>query len=681
MIMNMYLGNQPITSETFSGGKKVIEGILMDAKNFRLSHEDNTFTFEFSTMDFREPENIHYEYRLKELSTVWNITLSGVNRITYSHLSPGNYTLEVRACENGTYTPVKQVGIHISPPWYQTTVAYICYLLLLVVFGMQFYYLLKRKQREEINEEKLKFFINISHEIRSPMTLIISPLETLLRREYDEPTTKALRSIYKNANRIVGLINQLLDIRRIDKGQMKIHCSETDIVGFIDDLFQAFDYQAEKRGIQFTFEHTLKELPVWIDRNNFDKVLVNLFSNAFKYTPDGGEITVCLSAGVNKKESGVLRNYAEIMIMDTGPGIDESKLEKIFERFYQASAELSSTPIGFGIGLNLCRLLVGLHHGTVVASNRKDVKGSCFTIRIPLGNNHLKKEEMVEHSLENRMVLQSHPYELEKPEKKKIGRSKTNYRVLVVDDDDEVREFLQMELGGIYRVMTAKNGNEGLRLALAQLPDLIVSDVVMPEMDGFTLVKKLKGNGNTSHIPVILLTSKAEHPDRIQGLDKGADAYLTKPFIVEELSTMIASLIANRLLLKGKFSGAQDQEDKVRTVEMKSNDEILMERVMKVVNDYLDNSELNVEMLAEQVGLSRVQLHRKLKELTGIPASEFIRNIRLKQAALLLKDKKMNISQVAYAVGFTNHTHFSTAFKKFYGVSPTDYIGRLENES
>lgn len=433
--------------------------------------------------------------------------------------------------------------------------------------------------------------------------------------------------------------------------------------------------------LQFTFEHTLKELPVWIDRNNFDKVLVNLFSNAFKYTPDGGEITVCLSAGVNKKESGVLRNYAEIMIMDTGPGIDESKLEKIFERFYQASAELSSTPIGFGIGLNLCRLLVGLHHGTVVASNRKDVKGSCFTIRIPLGNNHLKKEEMVEHSLENRMVLQSHPYELEKPEKKKIGRSKTNYRVLVVDDDDEVREFLQMELGGIYRVMTAKNGNEGLRLALAQLPDLIVSDVVMPEMDGFTLVKKLKGNGNTSHIPVILLTSKAEHPDRIQGLDKGADAYLTKPFIVEELSTMIASLIANRLLLKGKFSGAQDQEDKVRTVEMKSNDEILMERVMKVVNDYLDNSELNVEMLAEQVGLSRVQLHRKLKELTGIPASEFIRNIRLKQAALLLKDKKMNISQVAYAVGFTNHTHFSTAFKKFYGVSPTDYIGRLENES
>lgn len=683
MITNMYLGNQPITSGTLSGGEKVIEGILMDAKEFRLSHEDNTFTFEFSTMDFREPENIHYEYRLKELSAAWNITLPGVNRITYSHLSPGNYTLEIRACENGTYTPIKRVGIHIDPPWYQSTVAYICYFLFLFALGVQVYYLLKRKQREEINEAKLKFFINISHEIRSPMTLIISPLESLLRREYDEATTKALRSMYKNANRIVSLINQLLDIRKIDKGQMQIRCSETDMVGFVNDLFQTFDYQAERRGIQFTFEHSMNELPVWIDRNNFDKVLVNLFSNAFKYTPDGGEIAVYLSTGVNKRESGALRNYAEIMIMDTGQGIDEGKLEKIFERFYQASEDLASAPIGFGIGLNLSRLLVDLHHGTIVASNRKDERGSCFTIRIPLGNSHLKKEEIQEQSPGDRIILQdrSYAYEPEEPERKKIGRSKTNYKVLVVDDDEEVREFLYAELGSVYRVIMAKNGAEGLQLALAQSPDLIVSDVVMPEMDGFTLLKKLKGNSNTSHIPVILLTSKTEHVDRIQGLDKGADAYLTKPFIMEELSMMIANLIANRLLLKGKFSGAQDQEDKVKTVEMKSSDEVLMERVMKVVNGHLDNSDLNVEMLAEQVGLSRVQLHRKLKELTGIPASEFIRNIRLKQAALLLKDKKMNISQVAYAVGFTNHTHFSTAFKKFYGVSPTDYIARFGEEN
>ncbi|WP_288359608.1 hybrid sensor histidine kinase/response regulator transcription factor [uncultured Bacteroides sp.] len=681
MITNMYLDNRPVTAQTRSGGNPVIDGILMDAGDFYLSHEDNTFTFEFSTMDFREAENIHYEYRLKELSLLWNNTLPGVNRITYSHLSPGNYTLEVRACENGAYTPVKEVYIHIAPPWYRTTIAYICYILMLIAIGMQIYYMLKRRRREEINEEKLKFFINISHEIRSPMTMIISPLESLLRQDYDETTSKALRSMYKNANRIVSLINQLLDIRKIDKGQMRISCSETDLVGFIDDLFQTFDYQSGKRNIHFTFEHEQKEFPVWIDRNNFDKVLVNILSNAFKYTPDNGEITVRLTTGSDRKATGALRNYAEITVLDTGEGIDEGKLEKIFERFYQASADLASAPIGFGIGLNLCRLLVNLHHGTIVASNRKDRKGSCFVIRIPLGNSHLKKEEMADRPAVSRIVLQAPSYELmDEPGKKKSGRSKTHYKVLVVDDDEDVREFLQAELGGIYRVLTCRNAIEGLQVALKQQPDVIVSDVVMPEMDGFTLVRKLKSNGNTSHIPVVLLTSRTEHADRIQGLDKGADAYLTKPFVVEELATMISSLITNRMLLKGKFSGAQDQEDKVKSVEMKSSDEILMERVMKVVNSHLDNSELNVEMLAEQVGLSRVQLHRRLKELTGIPASEFIRNIRLKQAAILLRDKKMNISQVAYAVGFTNHTHFSTAFKKFYGVSPTDYIANAGKE-
>ena len=681
MITNMYLGNHPVTVQTLSGGKAVIDKALIDARDFYLSHEDNTFTFEFSTMDFREAENVHYEYRLKELSTSWSNTLPGVNRISYSHLSPGSYTLEIRAGENGSYTPVKELHIHIAPPWYRSSIAYICYFILLFILGMQVYFYIKRRRREEINEEKLKFFINISHEIRSPMTLIISPLESLLKRDYDEVTLKALRSMYRNANRIVGLINQLLDIRKIDKGQMHIACSETDLVSFIGELVQTFDYQSEKRNIRFTFEHGQKELPVWIDRNNFDKVLLNLLSNAFKYTPDGGEITVRLTTGSDKRETGALRDYAEIAVLDTGNGIDENKLEKIFERFYQASADLASAPLGFGIGLNLCRLLVNLHHGIIVASNRKDCKGSCFVIRIPLGNRHLRKDEIAEQVVANHVALKIPSYELAADaEKVKTGRSKTRYKVLIVDDDEEVREFLHAELSGTYRVVTCKNGVEGLQIALKQIPDIIVSDVMMPEMDGFTLVKKLKGNTNTNHIPVILLTSKIEHSDRIRGLDKGADAYLTKPFVVDELLTLISSLIANRMLLKGKFSGAQAQEDKVKSIEAKSNDEILMERVMAIINNHLDNPELNVEMLAEQVGLSRVQLHRRLKELTGIPASEFIRNIRLKQAAILLRDKKMNISQAAYAVGFVNHTHFSTAFKRFYGVSPTDYIISAKKE-
>lgn len=673
MITNMYIGNMAINTNTLSGGKAVIDCALMDATDFHLSHDDNTFTFEFSTMDYREPENINYEYRLLGLGTDWSSTLLGINRITYNHLPSGDYALEIRACENGSYTPVKRVNIHVAFPWYRTGYAYICYCCLLLVLIAQFYFMLKRKRQEEINEAKLKFFINISHEIRSPMTLIISPLESLLKHSFDDATMKALRSMYKNANRIVGLINQLLDIRKIDKGQMRIVCTETDMVEFIDDLFQTFDYQAEKRNIRFTFEHAMKELPVWIDRNNFDKVLVNLFSNAFKYTPDNGEIQVHLSTGVNKKTSGPLSDYVEIMILDSGPGIDESKLEKIFERFYQASVDMASVPLGFGIGLNLCRLLVNLHHGTVTATNRKDAVGSCFIIRIPLGNTHLKKEEMTGHITTYRSFLELPELMATGIEEKKRIKAKTNYKILVVDDDDDVRDFLKSELGEIYKVFLCTDGEEGLQTALTLLPDVIISDIKMPKMDGFNMLKKLKNNSNTNHIPVILLTSKAEHVDRIRGLDKGADAYMAKPFNMEELETLLANLIENRRRLKGKFSGAH-QKDKMKMVEVKSNDDILMERVMKIVNDNLDNPELNVEMLAEEVGLSRVQLHRKLKELSGIPAGEFIRSIRLKQAAILLREKKINISQVAYMVGFSSQTHFSTAFKKFYGMSPTEYM-------
>ncbi|WP_279179956.1 hybrid sensor histidine kinase/response regulator transcription factor [Bacteroides acidifaciens] len=679
MLTNMYIGNVPVNTKTVSGRKAVIECPLTDATDFYLTHEDNTFTFEFSTMDYREPENINYEYRLLGLDAGWNSTLLGVHRLTYNHLPPGNYTLEVRACENGFYTPVKQLQIHIAFPWYRTIYAYICYFLLLSALVAQSLFILKRRRQEEINEAKLKFFINISHEIRSPMTLIISPLESLLKRDFDESAMKALRSMYKNANRILELINQLLDIRKIDKGQMRIICAETDLVGFIEDLYKTFDYQAEKRRIRFVFEHEMEKLPVWIDRNNFDKVLVNLLSNAFKYTPEDGEIRICLSAGTDRKSSGPLLEYAEIMILDSGPGIDETKLEKIFERFYQASADMSAAPLGFGIGLNLCRLLVNLHHGTVVASNRKDRQGSCFTIRIPLGNAFLKKEEMTAEVAAFNHHSAHQPSFIDEHSDKKTVKSKTGHKVLVVDDNEDVRDFLKTELGEMYKVLVCTNGDEGLQTALLQLPDVIVSDVKMPVMDGFTMLKKLKNNSNTNHIPIILLTSKTEHADRIQGLGKGADAYMAKPFNIEELETLIANLIENRIRLKGKFSGAL-QEDKIRSIEVKSNDNILLERVMKIVNDNIDNPELNVEMLAEQVGLSRVQLHRKLKELTGVPTGEFIRNIRLKQAAVLLKERKVNISQVAYVVGFSSQTHFSTAFKKFYGVSPTEFIAMEEKK-
>lgn len=681
VLTKLFIGNSPVNIQTYSGRNKVVDSCLEEATSIRLAYEDNTFSLRFSTMDYVNPGSLYYEYRFVNIDSEWDRTFAGENRISFIHLDAGTYKLEVRACLNGSYSPVKTLTITIDPVWYLSGWAYCVYILLALVILYVAYCFVKRKRQEELSEEKLRFFINIAHELRSPMVLIISPLESLLKRKYDEETTKALRSMYRNSNRILSLLNQLLDIRRIDKGQLKMRFSKTDLVSFIDDLHQIFEFQAEKKHIRFLFEPEMKELPVWIDCNNFDKVLVNVISNAFKYTPEGGEIKILLREGHELKKVGALKDYAEIAVMDTGEGIDENKLERIFERFYQVSSTLHTNSLGFGIGLNLSRLLVELHHGTIVAMNRKDTQGSCFLIRIPLGCSHLKKEEIVESDEATTFALPqgtlleqniSQESSLEKEEKKTL-RAKTNYKVLVADDDEEVRNFIQSELGHIYKVLTAADGKEAMQLVLSEHPDLVISDVVMPEIDGCTLVKMLKNNSETCHIPVIMLTSKAEVEDRIQGIESGVDAYMAKPFVMQELESLIYTIINNHMKLKGKYLGLTGS-DEVKLPEIKSNDTLLMERVMKVIQDNMANPEFTVEVLAEEVGLSRVQLHRKLKELTGVPASDLIRNTRLKQAAALLKENKMNISQVAYAVGYVNHTYFSTAFKKYYGMSPTDYV-------
>lgn len=678
LVTNAYLYNRSININTLSGKNQVVTTGVLSAKEYKLAYEDKAITFEFSTMDFKDPENICYEYRLKELDSNWNSTLPGISQVTYNHLNPGKYTLEVRATKYGAYSPVKRLSLVISSPWYRSGIAYAMYLSFCLLLTALVANIIRKKRKEQINESRLQFFINISHEIRSPLTLIISPLEKLLKENSDAETRKALQGIHRNAIRILGLVNQLLDIRKFDKGLMKLRYSETEMIGFIKELFDVFEYQSSKRNIRFVFEHALEELTVWVDRDNFDKILMNILSNAFKYTPDGGEIIVSLQTGVDNESWGPLRKYVEIAVKDSGNGLDESKIDRIFDRFYQGQDQEGFTTTGSGIGLNLAKKLVRLHYGTITAANRKGVKGSCFTIRIPLGKEHLKKEEFKERVSDVRPMLQTVATVFDVEKQEKPLKRKTNYRVLIVDDEEEIRNYLVQELSTIYRTITAENGKEGLKKAIAQLPDLIISDVVMPQMNGLEFVKELRKNNNVSHIPTILLTSKIESGDRMKGLERGADAYLTKPFNIEELLITANNLITNRIMLKGKFSGSQDQEGRIKPLELKSNDEALMERITTVINDNIGNPELNVEMLASEVGLSRSQLHRRLKEMMGISTVDLIRNIRLRQAATLLREKKMDISQVAYAVGITNQTYFSTMFKKFYGVSPTEYIAQKE---
>ena len=668
VLTGMRLAGADVNAQTLSGGKPVISEPLETARTITVSYEDNTFSLRFSSMDFRDPQNVHYEYRFDdEPRDVWHQTESGVSEISFTHLSVGSHNLQVRAYDNGVYSPVKALLIRVTPPWYRSWIAYLCYLLLAVGIVALWWRNYWHRRQAEINEDKIRLFVDLSHELRSPLTLIKGPLGQLLSGEHDPAKRRALSNMERNTRRLLTLVDQILSIRKIEKGLMKLHYAETPLGEFVEDICHDYDYQAEKRNIKFTVTNEAPDMMVWIDVDHFDKVVTNLVDNAFKYVEDGGEIDVIVSRTAD--------GQAELRVRDNGQGIDETKLKKVFDRFYQASARPVGGQISYGIGLNLTQKLTTMHKGTVVASNRTDGHGADFVVHLPLGSAHLPKDSLVAASLPVAGVPRDNEDSTQAAPAHRIRR-KTDYRIAVVDDDEEVRMFLQTELGESYRVTTYPDGEKALEGIVGDVPDAVISDVVMPGMDGFQLLHRLKGNTVTSHVPVILLTSSTAHSSRIEGLEGGADAYVDKPFNLEELEALLASLIANRNRMRGKFSGRQEQEDTVREIVLRGNDEVLMERIMKAINANLDDSDFNVEALADAVGLSRTQLHRRMKELTGITVGEFIRNLRLQQAARLLAKGDRAVSQVAYAVGFSNPTHFSTVFKKHFGVAPSDYVAK-----
>ena len=633
------LGNTYVNANSVINGVHVTERPVAESDHFTLSYLDHTITLAFSQLNFDNPANVSFEYSVN--GGQWMRQAEGVNEITLSHLQPGDYKVKVRALAANVYSPEKTITVTIRAPWYRTRLAYLLYLLALAGLATYVFMTYRRRANQQMNEEKMKFLINATHDIRSPLTLIMAPLSNLRRRLTNDQkeAQRDVDTIEHNATRILNLVNQILDVRKIDKQQMHLHCQKTDLVSFIQGVCKMFEYNAEERDIKFNFSHEgFDKLEAWIDPGQFDKVITNLLSNAFKYSFDGGTVDVVLSHDDKQ---------AVVKVVDTGVG--NSRRMHID---------------GTGIGLNLCKMIVDMHHGTIEAANRSDERGSVFTVTLPLGNAHLAPEEI------DTMPEIPEPTEsAATAETKKGGK----YRVLIVDDDLEIGRYISTELGRFYKFGTCTNGKEGLRELLTNEYDLVISDVMMPEMDGFTMLRMIKTNINISHIPVIMLTSKADVSNRLEGLERGADAFLAKPFDLEELRMNIENLIHNRQRLKGKFSGAQQQADRVEQPEVKGNDELLMERIMKVVNKNLSNSDFNVDMLTQEVGISRAQLHRKMKELTGISTSEFIRNIRLEQAARLLKEQKINVTQVAYTVGFSNLAHFSTIFRKHFGVAPSEY--------
>ena len=679
------VNGEPVTPATMSGFWHVVDTTVIAADRFVLSPSDNTFAIQLSTLTYDNPEHIVYRYRINRED--WVRMQPGVNEITLSHLAPGDYDFCVVAEQNGNSTPERCFRVVIHAPWYRTPFAYLVYLL--AVVGGFLYYRRQHQRKEqdrlrlqehihaeEMADTKLKFFMNISHEIRTPMTLIVTPLLSLIKQDDDPHRRSLYETIRRNAERILGLINQMMDLRKIDKGQMQMHMCETELVSFIGDIYTLFTQQAKSKSIQFLYERDTQELPVWIDRDNFDKIIVNLLSNAFKFTPVGGQITLRLSHD---------DQHATIAIRDNGPGIPADKMNQIFQRFYQAPLTADERNLGTGIGLDLTRSLVELHHGTIAVHNNHGGKGCEFLVTIPLGSAHLKPEEMIVDKSEVSQTANlidevedvnvSDEQTAKASELPKAGRRQ---RLVIVEDDEEIREFLRSELSADYHVTTCPNGREGLSEVLRSIPDLVISDIMMPEMDGNTMCSKIKGNASTSHIPVILLTAKSRDEDQLEGLEMGADAYVMKPFNMDILRRTIVNLIHTHQMLRLKYGRNDQLEEKVDQIKMKSPDEQLLERVMRVINKNIGNSDLSVDAIAEEVGLSRVHLHRKMKELTGQTPHDFIRNIRLKQAANLLAAHNMNITEVMYACGFNNAASFSTIFKKFYGMSPRDYMNEAQ---
>ena len=640
-----------------------LSGVLLDGKMAPFIGDDlsvpsdfKSIVLSFSLLDYQSMGNIVFQYRIN--GGKWISNAAGDNSFNFTGLSYGHYRIEVRTYCNGKYSMYnKVINLDVLAPWFLTVWAKLIYLFLILGLTAAVIIVFLRKKKRDLEEAKMQFLINATHDIRSPLTLIMEPLKKLKERLGNAEEYQAdIDTIDRNAQRLLTLVNQILDKRRLDKHQMNLSCRETNLVEFSQGLVSLFTYNANLRGIHIKLEMPEKPVNAWIDRNKLDKAIANLLSNAFKYTPNGGEIIF----RIEKQDKKVL-----LYVIDSGKGLGKNDDAKtLFERFYQGKNSADMHLGGSGIGLNLCRSIVRLHGGDVTARNREDgTSGACFIIELPLGKEHLKDSQINSDYVVNG----------KKPQRSAASR---NSKILLVDDDIEICRYLKSELSDWYRFVICNNGKEALKQLLSGDFDLVVSDVVMPEMDGITLLRNIKGNANISHVPVIMLTSKSEISDRLEGIKLGADAYLAKPFSLEELHLTIDNLIDNVRRLKGKFSGALKQDDKVEKIEVKGYDEELMERIMKVVNENLSDSDFNVEKMCDEVGVSRTQLHRKLKEMTGVPTSEFLRNIRLNEAARLIRERKINITQVSYMVGFANNSHFSTAFKKYFGMSPSEYAAK-----
>ncbi|HET6995533.1 MAG TPA: ATP-binding protein, partial [Chitinophagaceae bacterium] len=663
------------------------------AKEIDLDYKQN-FALSFVGLNYTSPEQNRYAYKLEGFDKDWNY-VGHTTTASYTNLDPGVYTFRVKASNNdGIWNNEgASIKIYVHPPFWRTTLAYILYACLIIGLVLYLRYRsirkwknkfhLEQEQKEvervrELDRLKIKFLTNLSHEFRTPISLILGPVDTLLSQQ-NEKTYSQLSMIKRNAKRLLNLVNQLLDFRKMEEQELTLHESEGELVSFIKEASDSFKDLSEKNKINFVFKSHIEQLHTWFDHDKIERILFNVLSNAFKFTLEGGTISLELQRMSHPPDlSG---NWITVQISDSGIGIPVDKKEKIFERFFQNATSASILNQGTGIGLSITKEFVEMHGGIIDVQSECG-KGTTFSIHLPFVpvtsiTNNIDKKLLPDPGIN---AIRQNGKAAEKANGSHSGNGNREMPlILLVEDNEDFRVYLRDNLRLHYKVAEAADGHEGWQRTLSQHPELIVSDISMPYMNGIELTKKIKSDKRTSHIPVILLTALTGEKEQIKGLETGANDYVTKPFNFEVLNAKIHNILALNNTLKNTYT----KQIKVLSPEIKidSDDEKLLNTIMIYLEENLTNPQLSVEDLSRHVGMSRSSLYTKILELTGKTPVEYIRSVKLDKAAVLLEKSDMNIAQIAYSTGFSTPHYFTKLFKAKYEMLPSEFMIKMRRRN
>jgi signal transduction histidine kinase/ligand-binding sensor domain-containing protein/DNA-binding response OmpR family regulator len=698
IISDFKLFNEIILPLEKRNGKVILKKGINETKKIVLPYSLNSMEFVFSSLHFSNPEKNQYKYILEGFDEKWQYSKGNERRFaSYTNVPPGNYIFKVFGSNSvGVWTDEpKEISVLINKPWYLTTLAIFIFSLLTFAIIYSFVKIrlnqihLKSKMdiesavhenSEEMNQMKLQFFTNISHELRTPLTLIVGPLSQIMNGRADTKDIPKLNSImYKNSNRLLKLINQLLDFRKAESGNLNLIVQNDELVSFVGEVFTAFEDIALEKDIKFLFLSPKKELDAWFDNDKIEKILYNLLSNAFKFTPKGKGITVSL-----EKETINSEDYAIIKVIDFGIGIPKDELISIFDRFYQTRKENNAINEGSGLGLAYIKHLVEIHKGEINIQSEFH-KGTTCTVTIPISKTAYSNNSIIElqpqkydfkYTKIGVDVIKENQLIPKKTIKSAKEHSKETPLLLIVEDNRELQDYLVTFFSYDYRILTANNGKEGLEQAIKNIPSVIISDLMMPEMNGIEMCKKLKTDINTSHIPILILTAKAGLENEKEGLETGADEFILKPFNIEVLKLRLDNILRTKEQWIQKFrtnSSSKSWKELSNKLDQK-----FIEKSINIIKKNLDNTEFSVEKFALEIGMSRSALFLKLKSITGQSTSEFIRTIRLNKAAKLIESGKYSITEVIYMVGFSDPKYFRTCFKKHFECTPSSYFSNFK---